>query len=157
MFNKKYFFVGLVGVFFFTFWALPVRSFSPKSTNDNGGLILAQANSNAPGQPASGLKGSVTKLNTIGASYGGTSAKTLPDLVGGIIKIILTLLGVIFFILTVYGGYKWMLARGDSKEVETAKDIITRALIGLIIVLAAYAITYFVVARLTTEAGLTIK
>ncbi len=73
------------------------------------------------------------KLEKIGTAYG-SAPKTLSDVVGGVIKTFLTLLGVIFLILMVYGGYKWMLARGDSKEVETAKDIISRALIGLIIV-----------------------
>jgi len=103
--------------------------------------------------PKGGLQQANTKLTTIGGAYG-TNPLPLTVIVGGIIKTALSLLGVIFLILTIYGGYKWMIARGESKEVETAKDIITRAVIGLIIVLAAYAITYFVVVQLTVGAGI---
>ncbi len=70
--------------------------------------------------------------------------------VGGIINIALSLVGVVFLILTVYGGYIWMIARGEESEAKRAKDIITMAVIGLAVVLAAYVITNFVVARLTT-------
>jgi len=99
------------------------------------------------------LKDSGSRLDLIKYSYyGPTIDKTLEQVVGGIIQVALTLLGVIFLILTVYGGYKWMMARGDEKEVTAAKDIITRAVIGLIIVMAAYAITVFVVGRLTVAA-----
>ena len=62
--------------------------------------------------------------------------------IGRIIRMILTFLGVIFLILMIYGGYIWMMARGNEQEVEKAKNIIKNALIGLVVVLAAYAITY---------------
>ena len=147
--KKIYLSLFIVGLFLG--FSSPVFS---ANSGSNGNLILAQVAQGTSN--IQNLKGSTNKLGTIGKAYGETQ-KTLPDLVGGIIKTALTLLGVIFLILTVYGGYKWMLARGESKEVETAKDIMTRAIIGLIIVLAAYAITYFVVARLTQEAGIVIK
>lgn len=149
MMKKIYLSLFIVGLFLG--FSSPVFS---ANSGSNGNLILAQVAQGTSN--IQNLKGSTNKLGTIGKAYGETQ-KTLPDLVGGIIKTALTLLGVIFLILTVYGGYKWMLARGESKEVETAKDIMTRAIIGLIIVLAAYAITYFVVARLTQEAGIVIK
>ena len=44
----------------------------------------------------------------------------------------------------IYGGFVWMTARGNTQAVDTAKDLIYSAVIGLIIVLAAYAITTFV-------------
>ena len=61
--------------------------------------------------------------------------------IGRIIRIILTFLGVLFLILMIYGGYIWMMARGNEQEVEKAKNIIKNALMGLIVVLAAYVIT----------------
>ena len=45
----------------------------------------------------------------------------------------------------VYGGYLWMTARGNEEEVTKAKNLIKAAIIGLIIVLAAYAISIFVI------------
>lgn len=68
--------------------------------------------------------------------------KSLPEVVGIAIKGLLTFLGVIFLGLMIYGGYKWMLARGNEQEVEAAKNTIRNAIIGLIVVLGAYAITY---------------
>jgi cbb3-type cytochrome oxidase subunit 3 len=63
--------------------------------------------------------------------------------IGTFIKFFISFLGVIFLILMIYGGYLWMLARGNEQEVEKAKTIIQNALIGLIIVFMAYGITYF--------------
>lgn len=60
------------------------------------------------------------------------------------IKSFLSLLGLVFLVLILYAGYSWMTARGDEQQVTKAKDTIQRAAIGLAVVLAAYAITYFV-------------
>ena len=47
-----------------------------------------------------------------------------------------------------------MKAKGDEKEVTAAKEIITNATIGLALVLAAYAISIFVVSRIQSAVGL---
>ena len=52
-------------------------------------------------------------------------------------------IGVIFFVLMIYGGFLWMTARGNEQQVEKAKDLIISAVIGLIIIFAAYAITMY--------------
>ncbi|MFH1173456.1 MAG: pilin [bacterium] len=70
-------------------------------------------------------------------------------IIGKIIKIVLDVLGVIFLCLMVYGGYLWMTASGNEEKISKAKSIITNSTIGLIIVLAAYAVTYFVIEQLT--------
>lgn len=75
------------------------------------------------------------------------------DIVGGIIKTALSLLGVIFIILIIYGGYLWMTAGGNEDKVSKAQTIIRNSVIGLAIVLAAYAITFFIVQQLTDTTG----
>jgi len=70
--------------------------------------------------------------------------KTIADRIGQVIGILLSFIGVIFLGLMMYGGYTWMMARGNQAEVDKAKKMIESAIIGLVIVLAAYAITYFV-------------
>ncbi len=60
------------------------------------------------------------------------------------INIVLSLVGVIFIGLMIYGGYTWMTAGGSEEKVKSAKNTITEAAIGLIVVIAAYAISYFV-------------
>jgi hypothetical protein len=51
----------------------------------------------------------------------------------------------------IYGGYLWMLDRGNEKQVEKAKNLIQAAIIGLAIVVAAYAISIFVVSLLSAN------
>ena len=79
-------------------------------------------------------------------------AGTVPELVGAIIAIILGLLGIVFFLLIFYAGLLWMTARGDSGKIDTAKDLIQAAVIGLVIIMASYALTRFVFKELTPEA-----
>ena len=71
--------------------------------------------------------------------------KPLVQTIGEATKVLLRFLGVIFLLLMIYGGYIWMMAAGNETQVEKAKNIIKNAAIGLIIVLAAYAITYFII------------
>lgn len=70
--------------------------------------------------------------------------KPVPEIVGNIIGSALSMIGVIFFILMVYGGFLWMTARGDEPTVKKAKETIIAAVIGLIIVMGSFAITNFV-------------
>ncbi|MFH1193690.1 MAG: hypothetical protein V1661_01705 [bacterium] len=83
-----------------------------------------------------------------GAGYQTTQSGGLPALVGLIINIFLSIMGVLFVILMVYGGYTWMTSYGAEAKVTKAKNLIVDAVIGLIIVLAAYAISNFVVGQL---------
>ena len=66
------------------------------------------------------------------------------SLAATIISALLSLLGIIFLGLMIYAGYNWMTASGDEEKIKKSKDTIIRAVIGLVIVLSAYAITYFV-------------
>jgi amino acid transporter len=70
--------------------------------------------------------------------------KSIAQTIGAIVGAGLSFIGVIFLILMIYGGFTWMMARGNQQTVDKAKDLIYSAVIGLIIVLAAYAITAFV-------------
>lgn len=78
---------------------------------------------------------------------------TAQSIVGRVIGAFLSVFGIIFLGLMIYGGYKWMMASGRDEEVSTAKATIRSAIIGLIIVLAAYTITYFVTTSLQSATG----
>jgi uncharacterized membrane protein YjgN (DUF898 family) len=87
-------------------------------------------------------------LNKAGdaAGYDSFLQKLTPETLGGrIIAQILTLLGVIFIAAMLYGGITWMTAGGSEQRVEKAKHTITAGIIGLVVVLAAYAASYFVI------------
>lgn len=94
-----------------------------------------------------------------GYQTAGVTDTTLSQTVGMIISIALGLVGIIFLALTVYAGFLWMTAAGDEEPITKAKKILTTSVIGLVIVLAAYSITYFVTNYLysaTSPAGNTV-
>ena len=69
--------------------------------------------------------------------------------VGVVVKGILSLVGTIFLVLTIYAGILWMTAQGNEDRVAKAKNIIQAAVIGLFVVMAAYAITSFITGSVT--------
>ena len=78
------------------------------------------------------------------AGLGEYKDQDLPTIIGNIIGTGLSMIGVLFFILMVYGGFLWMTAHGNEDQSKKAFNTIIAATIGIIIVLAAYAITNFV-------------
>jgi hypothetical protein len=66
------------------------------------------------------------------------------DIIAFVIKGFLAILGIIFIILMLTAGYNWMTAGGEEEKITKAKNMIKRAIIGLFIVIASYAITAFV-------------
>lgn len=89
------------------------------------------------------------KLQTVGGKTG--LQANLETSIGTVIAGALALVGTIFLILTVYAGILWMTASGNEEKVTKAKNIITAAVIGLIITMAAYAITSFVTNRVSGQ------
>lgn len=94
-----------------------------------------------------------TGLETAAGDINGPlrSISSIPQAARILINAALSLLGVIFIIMIILAGFKWMTASGDPKKVEEARDNIKNAVIGLAVVLAAYAITYFVFQALGVE------
>ncbi len=62
------------------------------------------------------------------------------NLLQGVIRLILIAAFVVAFIILLVGGVRWILAGGDKTGVESARNMVTGALIGLVVVLAAFAI-----------------
>lgn len=61
-------------------------------------------------------------------------------LISKLIALVFIVAAIIFFFMLVIGGIQWMLSGGDKAATEAARGRITAALIGLIIVFAAWAI-----------------
>lgn len=68
----------------------------------------------------------------------------------GIINTVLAFLGLITLILIIYAGFLWMTASGNEETIKKAQGILKGAIIGLIIVLVAYSISYYVFNKLVT-------
>jgi hypothetical protein len=79
-----------------------------------------------------------------GKAYGQVGASSLSETAGKIIKIVLGLVGTIFLVLTIYAGFLWMTAAGNEEQATKAIGILKTAVIGLVIILASYSITYFI-------------
>lgn len=75
-------------------------------------------------------------------------SKTVPGIVGRVVAIVLSLMGIVFFLLILYAGLSWMIARGNTEKIDAAKDVLEGAVIGLILIMAAYAIATFVFSAL---------
>lgn len=82
------------------------------------------------------------------------TVKQPEEVVLGVVTVMLGFLGVIFFILMIYGGSLWMEARGNEETTAKAKKIITDAVIGLLVIAAAYMVTYWVGAVIFEQTGL---
>ncbi len=80
-----------------------------------------------------------------GGDTGLSSDITTP--VGSAVSAVLAAVGVIFFFLTCYAGFLWLTAAGREEQAGKAKKILEAALIGMSMVFAAYAITFFVTGR----------
>lgn len=95
-----------------------------------------------------------TDLGSVGTAIG-TDATTneLPELIGNLIQVLLSALGIIFVVLVVYAGFLYLTSAGEKEKVEKAKKLLTQAVIGLVIIVAAYAIAAFVIDALTTVTG----
>jgi cytochrome bd-type quinol oxidase subunit 2 len=99
---------------------------------------------------ADNLQSFGTNLGKVGKIAGFNIEQTSPDsLIVTIINIALSFLGVIFLVLMIYGGYLWMTARGNEQQAQKARDLIIAAVIGVVIVVAAYAITWFIMSKVT--------
>lgn len=98
--------------------------------------------------------------NTLNASFLGglqnTAAKVPsytqasdPSLIAAtIIQALLAFIGVLFIILLIYGGFIYMTSAGEMDKVKKAKGLIKNAVIGVLIVMTAYAVTYFIATQI---------
>src|SRR3990172_3354595 len=75
-------------------------------------------------------RGQFTTLNSI----------TIGNIISAIIILVLIVAALVFFFMLVLGGIKYITSGGDKGQTEAARGQITAALIGLVIVFAAWAI-----------------
>lgn len=80
-------------------------------------------------------------------------ASSLSTIISVLIQVVLGFLGVVFLVLTIMAGFKWMMSQGNEDDIKKAKSSLKNSIIGIIIVLAAYAITYSVFKYLPFASG----
>jgi hypothetical protein len=91
-------------------------------------------------QSGSGVDLGLNYATAIG--LGTTDVRTT---VSNVIRAFMGLLGIVAVIIILLGGFKWMTAAGNEEKVSEAKKLIISGIIGLVIIMMAYAIAQFVV------------
>jgi len=124
MFRKKIF---LFFIMMFLLLAQPAATFAAGSVSSTTGADISKQLQAAGGSTGAGYGAPIDPRVTVSL----------------IVRVLLGTIGVLFACLTVYAGFLWMTAGGNEEHIEKAKKLIFRAVVGLIIVLSAYSITWF--------------
>lgn len=77
-------------------------------------------------------------------NFGRLTSLTVPGIISGLIRLTLVVAAIVFFFILVIGGIKWIASGGDKAQTEAARNQITAALVGLVIVFAAWAIVQLI-------------
>ena len=77
---------------------------------------------------------------TPGGQFAGLNDITIANIISALIVLVLVIAALIFFFMLVWGGIRYITSGGDKAQTEAARGQITAALIGLVIVFAAWAI-----------------
>lgn len=67
-------------------------------------------------------------------------ATSFGGLMNGIISFVMVIAAVLVFVYLIWGGIEWITSGGDKGKTESARNKITSAVIGLIVIAASYAI-----------------
>lgn len=120
----KKLFVSISGLLTYSFLAVPA--------------FAADASIN-PCKDATGLAATLCGL---GGPEGGSISKTIQNIV--VFFIVLAVIIALLYLL--YGGIKWIMSKGEKTEVESARNHIMAAVIGLIVVFMAVFIVTIILA-----------
>ena len=95
-------------------------------------------------------------LANAGKRAGYTASQTdIYKIINLVVNVGLSILFIAFLAIMFYAGLRWMTARGNEELSGKAKNALTAGIIGLIVVLSAYAIANFVLNKLGAAASST--
>lgn len=106
---------------------------------------------------ASAAASGTLQASELGLSYGasiGLGSTDVRNTIAAIIRVAMGLLGIVAVVIILVGGFKWMTAGGNEDQVGEAKKWIFSGIIGLAIILSAYALASFVITQLSSATGI---
>lgn len=109
---------------------------------------VASAQTTRPSPFAAGQQGDTLTRGIAGRAGLAQGTQEPTVIVGNIINIALGFLGVLLLIYFLYAGFLWMTSGGDSGQADKAKSYIKNAVIGLVIIVASFALSSFVLGQL---------
>jgi len=80
----------------------------------------------------------------------GIGQAKIGTVVGKVTKAVLSILGLVALIIFIFAGFQWMTSGGNKEKIQGAQKLMSSAVIGLVIIILAYAIVIFVVDSLST-------
>lgn len=100
-------------------------------------------------QAAEAIDRARSGVDALAGKTGLQTPRTAPQIVGGIVNAVISVLGTVAVFLIMYAAGLWITAAGNEDKVSQAKTIIKQATVGLIILGLAYAITAFIVSTVS--------
>lgn len=71
--------------------------------------------------------------------------ENLLQFIADTIKVVLGVVGALLLVLIVYGGFVYATSSGDESKVEKGKNILTYAIVGIVIIAIAFILTDYVI------------
>lgn len=87
-----------------------------------------------------GLQPPITNDYTEGVTEGTTALSSIELFISNMVGVLTTVASIFFIIYFVMGAFKWVTAGGDSGKVQKARDQMIQSVLGLVLIVAAYAI-----------------
>lgn len=94
-------------------------------------------------------------LENTGRQVEGLAPDPPEVIAANVVQALLTLVGVIFVALLIYGGFLYMTSRGEDDKIKKSKKTLVAAVIGIIIIMTGYSITFFVTSTLESPGQVT--
>ncbi len=84
----------------------------------------------------------------------GVQITDIGRLISSGISVVIIISGILVFVYLVWGGIEWLTSGGDKTRVESARNRISNALIGLAIIAASWALVRIIAYFFGVDAGL---
>ena len=75
------------------------------------------------------------------------------DLLTTLLNLVLVIAAILVFAYLIWGGLEWITSGGDKSKTESARNKITAAIVGLVVLVASYAILQLVLQILGIQGG----
>lgn len=115
-------------------------------------VFLVMPAAQAASTATTNLDGAAKSLENVGSAYGANTGgeADLTTLIGKLISVLLGIMGILLVVYIVWAGFIYATAQDDSKKTQKAKDMLKNAIIGLVFIVAAYAIASYVISAITS-------
>ncbi len=123
------------------------------SGNANGTCSTASGTATPTSTPTSGNPAAGKLDNPLSGVCSATitGQQCVQLIIGNVIKAALGIVGSIALLIMTYGGFRWLTAMGNSESVEKGKETLIWAALGLAVIFGAYAVTSYIITKLTTK------